>query len=171
MVTPLAAGYDATMKSPFIFPDDRKYNPKNNKLILSVHMYAPYDFAMNPDMDLCEFTDEYKKELDDKFVSLYYKFVQKGYNIVAGEMGAVNKNNTEARVEWGKYYVGLTRRFQASTFVWDNGYWDNTKTCDDIFGHLKRDKLSWATPEVINAWVNAGKAKLWDNPEHNPMDD
>ena len=171
LVTALAAGYDATIKSPFQFPDDSKYNPNNRKLMLSVHMYAPYDFAMNPDMDLCEFTDEYKKELDDKFVSLYYKFVQKGYNIVAGEMGAVNKNNTEARVEWGKYYVGLTRRFQASTFVWDNGYWDNTKTCDDIFGHLKRDKLSWATPEVINAWVNAGKAKLWDNPEHNPMDD
>ena len=171
LVTALAAGYDATIKSPFQFPDDSKYNPNNRKLMLSVHMYAPYDFAMNPDMDLCEFTDEYKKELEDKFVSLYYKFVQKGYNIVAGEMGAVNKNNTEARVEWGKYYVGLTRRFQASTFVWDNGYWDNTKTCDDIFGHLKRDKLSWATPEVINAWVNAGKAKLWDNPEHNPMDD
>ena len=49
---------------------------------------------------------------------------------------------------------------------WDNGYWDNTKTCDDIFGHLKRDKLTWAVPEVIAAWVNAGKTKMWDNPEN-----
>ena len=165
MFTPLAAGYDSTIRSPFEFPNDSKFNPSNNKLLLSVHMYAPYDFAMNPDMSLNEFTDEYKKELDDKFISLYYKYVQKGYSIVAGEMGAINKNNTQARIEWGKYYVGLTRRYQASTFLWDNGYWDNTKTCDDIFGHLQRDRLTWATPDVIAAWVNAGKAKMWENPE------
>ena len=165
MFTPLAAGYDSTIRSPFEFPNDSKFNPSNNKLLLSVHMYAPYDFAMNPDMSLNEFTDEYKKELDDKFISLYYKYVQKGYSIVAGEMGAINKNNTQARIEWGKYYVGLTRRYQASTFLWDNGYWDNTKTCDDIFGHLQRDRLTWATPDVIVAWVNAGKAKMWENPE------
>ena len=165
MFTPLAAGYDSTIRSPFEFPNDSKFNPSNNKLLLSVHMYAPYDFAMNPDMSLNEFTDEYKKELDDKFISLYYKYVQKGYSIVAGEMGAINKNNTQARIEWGKYYVGLTRRYQASTFLWDNGYWDNTKTCDDIFGHLQRDRLTWATPDVIAAWVNAGKAKMWENPK------
>ena len=165
MVTGLAAGYDATIKSPLKFPNDKKYNPTNNKLVLSVHMYAPYDFAMNPDMKLCEFTDEYQEEIDNKFYSLYLKFVKNGYNIIAGEMGAVNKNNTQARIEWGEHYVGLTRRYQASTFVWDNGYWDNTKTCDDIFGHLKRDKLTWSVPEVITSWVNAGKTKMWEDPE------
>ena len=168
MVTGLSAGYDATINSPLAFPNDSKYNPKNNKLLLSVHMYAPYDFAMNPDMKLSVFTDEYKKELDNKFSSLYYKYVQRGYSIVAGEMGAINKNNTQARIEWGEYYVGLTRRYQASTFLWDNGYWDNTKTCDDIFGHLQRDKLSWATPDVIKPWINAGKTKMWDNPDTKP---
>ena len=122
---------------------------------------------MNPDMSLCEFTSEYQEEIDNKFYSLYLKFVKNGYNIIAGEMGAINKNNTQARIEWGEHYVGLTRRYQASTFVWDNGYWDNTKTCDDIFGHLKRDKLTWTVPEVITAWVNAGKRKMWEDPENN----
>jgi endoglucanase len=168
MHTALSAGYDATINSPFRFPNDSKYNPTNNKLLLSVHMYAPYDFAMNPDMELSVFTDEYRRELDDKFTSLYYKYVHRGYSIVAGEMGAINKNNTQARIEWGKYYVGLTRRYQASTFLWDNGYWDNTKTCDDIFGHLQRDRLSWFTPDVIVSWVNAGKAKMWDDPDYEP---
>jgi len=41
LVTPLSAGYDATVNSPFEFPDDSEYNPGNNKLLLSVHMYAP----------------------------------------------------------------------------------------------------------------------------------
>ena len=45
MVTGLAAGYDAIMKSPLKFPNDKKYNSTNNKLVLSVHMYAPYDFV------------------------------------------------------------------------------------------------------------------------------
>ena len=86
-------------------------------------------------------------------------------------MGAINKNNTEERIKWGKYYIGLTRRYQISTFLWDNGYWDNTYTCDDIFGHLKRDKLSWAVPDVINSWVKAGKAKIWDNPNRDKSKD
>ena len=110
---------------------------------------------------------EYKKEIDDKWISLYNKYVQKGYNIIVGEMGAFNKNNTQARIIWGTHYIGLTRKYQASTFVWDNGYWDNKITCDDIFGHMKRDKLAWAVPEVINAWVNAGKEKIWYDPDIN----
>ena len=77
---------------------------------------------MNPDMSLCEFTSEYQEEIDNKFYSLYLKFVKKSYNIIAGEMGAINKNNTQARIEWGEHYVGFTKRYQASTFVWDNGY-------------------------------------------------
>ena len=52
---------------------------------------------MNPDMSLCEFTSEYQEEIDNKFYSLYLKFVKKSYNIIAGEMGAINKNNTQAR--------------------------------------------------------------------------
>ena len=48
---------------------------------------------------------------------------------------------------------------------YNNGYWDNKITCDDIFGHMKRDKLAWAIPELINAWVNAGKEKIWYYPD------
>ena len=52
MVTGLSAGYDATINSPLDFPDDSKYNPNTNRLLLSVHMYAPYDLVMNPDMEI-----------------------------------------------------------------------------------------------------------------------
>ena len=50
MVTPLSAGFNSAIKSDFIFPKD-KYN-MINKLILSVHMYEPYDFTMNKDLSL-----------------------------------------------------------------------------------------------------------------------
>ena len=32
---------------------------------------------------------------------------------------------------------------------------------------MKRDKLAWAVPEVINAWVNAVKEKIWYDPDIN----
>ena len=61
LVTALSAGYDTTVNSPFEFPDDTAYNKENNKLLLSVHIYVPYDFAMNPNMTLNEFTPEWLK--------------------------------------------------------------------------------------------------------------
>ena len=161
----LAAGYESTVKSPFMFPDDSYYNGYNNKLMLSVHMYAPYDFAMNPNMTLSEFTLEYRAELYEKFTTIYQKFVQKGHHVVVGEMGVVNEKNTQQRLNWGRYYIESCRKFQFSAFIWDNGYWDNTKTCDDIFGNLKRKQLEWIIPPFMTALVKAGKKPLQDDPE------
>ena len=165
MITALSAAYDATMDSPFEFPDDTKYNPTNNKLLLSVHMYSPYDFVMNPDMSIVDFESGHRSELYDKFVNIYNKYVAKGIHVVVGEMGIVNKNNTHARIEWGTYYVEGCRNFQFSPFIWDNGYWDNTKTCDDIFGHLKRDRLEWENEELIKEYIKAGQEPLVEDPE------
>ena len=111
MITPLAAGYSFAANSPLIFPDDSKYNKKNNKLLLSVHMYAPYDFALNGDMEYTKFTDAYKEELYENFVTLYKKYTSLGHNIVIGEMGSTNKNNTEERNAWGEYYIKNARKF------------------------------------------------------------
>jgi endoglucanase len=160
LVTALSAGYDATVNSPFAFPDDTKYNVDNSRLLLSVHMYAPYDFAMNPSMTLNEFTLEYRAELYEKFTTIYQKFVKKGHRVVVGEMGVVNKNNTEARIAWGKYYLEGCRKFEFSAFIWDNGYWDNTKTCDDIFGHFQRSELTWENGNFISALIQSGRTPL-----------
>ena len=165
MVTALSAGYDATINSPLEFPSDIKYNPDNNKLILSVHMYAPYELVMKPDMDNAEFTEEYRLQLYDNFKQVYRKYVNRGIHVIVGEMGFVNKNNTEARIAWGKYYIESGRKLQFSAFIWDNGYWDNSKTCDDIFGHLKRDQLEWENEELIKEYIKAGKTPLEENPE------
>ena len=121
---------------------------------------------MNPDMTtMNEFTLEYRAELYNMFTTLYKLFVQKGYHVVVGEMGVVNKNNTQARVNWGRYYLESCRKFQFSAFIWDNRYWDNTKTCDDIFGNLKRNELEWVVPSFISALLRAGMRPLVDDPE------
>ena len=50
MITPLAASYSSAINSKVIFPDDSIYNRRNNKLILSVHTYTPYNFALNGEL-------------------------------------------------------------------------------------------------------------------------
>ena len=103
----------STVKYPFAFPDDKIYN---NKLILSVHKYAPYDFIMNSNMSLNEFSLDYRAELYDKFTIIYKKFIQEGHHVVIGEMGVVNKNNTQARVNLGRYYIEICRKIPIFSF-------------------------------------------------------
>ena len=42
MMPALAAGYDSTTKSPFKFPEDKKYNGNNNKLLLTIFFHIFY---------------------------------------------------------------------------------------------------------------------------------
>ena len=155
MITPLAASYQSAIYSNVIFPDDSKYNPKNNKLILSVHMYTPYNFALNGDMTYTKFIDAYREELYEDFVMLYKKYTSKGYNVIIGEMGTVNKNNTEERIEWAKYYVKKARKFHMSVIVWDNNLYDNTKGASEIFGHFHRDTLEWENDELMDTYITS----------------
>ena len=109
MITPLAASYQSAADSKVLFPDDSKYNSRNNKLILSVHMYTPYNFALNPDMNYTKFIDAFREELYEDFSTLYKKYTSKGHNVIIGEIGIINKNNIEDRIEWAKYYVKKAR--------------------------------------------------------------
>lgn len=70
------------------------------RLVLSVHMYTPYNFAMNcteSEGAHSNFTESDKTELSKHFTDLNTTFISKGIPVVIGEMGATNKNNFEAR--------------------------------------------------------------------------
>ena len=153
MITPLAAGYSFAANSPVIFPNDSKYNKKNNKLLLSVHMYAPYDFALNGDMQFTKFTDAYKEELYENLVTLYKKYISLGHNIVIGEMGSTNKNNKEERDAWGEYYIKHARKFNMACILWDNGQFDNSESASEIFGSFHRDQLTWENSDLIDHYI------------------
>ena len=139
MVTGLSAGYDATMNSWLVIPDDRKYN-SDNKLLLSVHMYMPYEFAMKPDIEVSTFTKEMEISMYNTFKNLYFKYIQQGIHIVVGEMGTVNKNNTADRVAWAVYYLINSRIFQFSAFIWDNDIYDNSKAYEEFSYNLSEVK-------------------------------
>ena len=164
MVTPLAAAYGAAVTSDFIIPGDTKYNPTNPKVLLSVHMYLPYNFAMNADMSFTKFEDAYKSEVVGDFKTLYENFVLKGHHVVIGEMGTTNKNNTEARIEWAKMFIENSRKYQMSACLWDNEYFDNTKSAGEVFGNYHRKELKWENDALIDTYVQYASTPLIDSP-------
>lgn len=75
-------------------------------------MYIPYNFGLNGDRDISytKFIDDYKEDIYKVFAALYKKYTSKYHDIIIGEMGTVNKNNTEYRNERAKYYVKKTKK-------------------------------------------------------------
>ena len=104
MVSGIAASFNSYIKdNSFTFPKDfMSEEISNQRFILSVHIYAPYEFAMkNPGVR--DISASQLGELAYYFESLDEKFIQKGYPVIIGEYGATNKDNLDARIEWFKF--------------------------------------------------------------------
>ena len=156
----VAAPYAAIKgKQNGVFKVPSDPNTVNKRLALSVHMYTPYNFAMNcGDGGHTDFTEIDKKELSQHFTDLNTTFISKGIPVVIGEMGATNKNNFDARKAWFKYYLELAKQYNVAALLWDNGQETNSNP-SEAFGYMNRTKNEWFTDsnasELISTAVNA----------------
>ena len=166
MICPLMASVSAAINSDFIFPNDKKYNPNNNKLILSVHSYSPSDFA-GSNIEIINYKEEYNISQYDMFISLYEKYILGGYSVIFGEFGAINKNNTEERKKWGKYYIETAKKHHMSCVIWDNGKMENIKDTESVFGIYDRRNISWIDDNLINSYIKSSSIPMEENPEVN----
>ena len=130
----------------------------DGRLALSVHMYSPYNFAMESPGSK-NFTDAHKNDLNYWFDQLNSKFVKKGIPVVIGEMGATNKNNDKQRAAWFKFFCGKTKACGMAAFLWDNGQWQvpSSGSYDELFGYYNRKEQSWyfTKPDLVEAGINA----------------
>ena len=165
MICPIIADVYAAINSDFIFPNDKKYNPNKNKLILSVHSYSPSEFTESNDILI--YKDEYNINQYDMFHNLYEKFILKGYSIIFGEFGAVNKNNTEERIKWGKYYIETAKKHHMSCIIWDNGKMENVLDTKSVFGIYDRRNIKWIDDNLINSYIDFASIPSEQNPEVN----
>ena len=153
LFTSCAAAFDYTTSNGFKIPDD-----PNRKVLVSVHLYTPYDFAMNPDKSKNTFNDAYRNELDQKFRTLHDKFVSQGIYVIVGEMGVVNKNNLDQRIAWAKYFVSEGRKQGLACIVWDNGNWgEEGGSAEETFGLYHRTEGTWEPNELVEAYISAAK--------------
>lgn len=128
--------------------------PDDDRIIMSVHAYSPYFFAMDANGS-SDFTDKDKKELDKFFSDLNTIFVSNGVPVVIGEFGATNKDNLDDRCEWAEYYVKGARQYGITCVVWDNN--SGTRSGGECFGLYNRTTGEWVFPDVASTMVKAAK--------------
>lgn len=155
LLTPgYGASYGGALDPGFKLPTDKV----NDKLIVSVHAYTPYNFALQDPGGTNRFDPkkaESVREIDYFMDELYNKFVSAGIPVLIGEFGARNKkDNLKDRIDYSAYYTAAAKARGITCFWWDN----NAFTGDgELFGLFDRASLTWPYPEIVealmkNAW-------------------
>lgn len=119
---------------------------KDDRIIVSVHAYEPYEFALkipgrnnwNRDTDAIDTLMKNLKEL----------YLEKGVPVIIGEFGAMNKENEEERKEWAEYYTKSAAEIGVPCVWWDNGLFEGE---GERFGLFNRYDFSCAYPGVVRA--------------------
>lgn len=128
--------------------------PNNDsRIIVSVHNYSPYNFAMNINGTSYWGSNSDKSSLDNEFDAIYNKFVKNGRAVVIGEFGSINKNNKSSRVTHAEYFVKSARARGLTPIWWDNGF--ATAGQGDSYAIFNRNDLTWNCPEISKALVRA----------------
>jgi endoglucanase len=124
----------------FVVPTDQYRSPSipgnEQRIMISVHYYSPWDFAGEENGTITQWgrgaTDPSRKStwgqedyLDAQLKLMYDKFVVRGYPVVVGEYGAIDKtsadsSNNRYRADFARAIVSTSKRYGAATFYWDN---------------------------------------------------
>jgi len=145
MVPTIAASADLPALLGFVMPED-------DRVIVSVHAYAPYNFALNTNAPDNAFTPGVASQIDALFVRLERHFLSKGIPVVLGECGAVEKDNVDARVQWAAYYAGKAAEHGVPCIWWDNGH-RTTPKGNEGFGLMDRKNAAWWYPQIAEAFI------------------
>lgn len=136
--------------------------PNDDNVIVSIHSYSPYEFAMNGYGTSSWGSDSDKIKLKAELQNLYNKFISKNIPVVIGEFGATNKANTSDRETWAEYYVATAREYGITCVLWDNNKFG---TGTEMFGMLDRSNCTWTYPTVIEALMKGADNDVIYNPD------
>ncbi len=151
----LQASPDSALASTFKMPKD--YDGSIDRMIVSVHMYTPYNFAMESP-GVIQYSDSVKKEFTSMFKKLNDAFISKGYAVYIGEYGATNKNNLEDRILWFSDFIKESRAYGMPCFLWDNGIWEvEGNDYSEHYGYYNRYNQTWFFPEILDAIIKNSK--------------
>ena len=131
-------------------------------VILSVHMYSPYSFAMDEKGTTEWGSAADKAATDAELEALYQKFVKKGRAVVIGEFGSAGKNNQPDRARHAEYFVQAARKRGMTPVWWDNGVYIAGRANKNNYGIFNRKTLAWDCPEIMQAIIKG--ARVTPNP-------
>ncbi len=127
--------------------------PEDDHLIVSVHAYTPYDFALNTAGRST--WDHDTRDIDRLMELLDELFLSQGVSVIIGEFGAMNKDNEAERVEWARYYVSKAREYGVPCLWWDNNAFEGD---GENFGLLNRRELTFPYPDLLKALIESAGA-------------
>lgn len=137
IVCPYAGKISSAANAVFQMPQDTV----QDRLILSAHIYTPYNLCMNLDTTFKTLSSGDMITVKNELQTLDRWFVQKGIPVVIDEMGCTDKDNPEARYEWAKGFMELADSLRLPCIVWDNGALhsngDNFGLIDRIFFKIR----------------------------------
>ena len=150
-----AASGNETAQRGLVIPDDTT----KDRIIVSIHYYEPWSFALRTGTGSVSTWDVNNSDdtvvITRAFDLAHELFVSKGVPVIFGEMGAINRDNLEARVAWAEFYTAYAKSKDIPCFWWDNGsYWVLRRLnwgWEQTFGLLDRVNFEIAHPEIIEA--------------------
>ncbi|MHC1786436.1 MAG: glycoside hydrolase family 5 protein [Christensenellales bacterium] len=153
MVPGYAASVQGCLHEAFAMPVDM--DSAKDRLLLSLHAYTPYDFALqSPAESGSRDTFSADNALDINAIAVfmdqvYSKFSSLKVPVVIGEFGCRDKNgNLQSRVDFTATYIALARA-RGITCVW----WDNNVYRGDgeRFGLIDRRSFRFPYPQILQA--------------------
>ena len=129
--------------------------PENDdKVIVSVHAYAPYNFTLNPSgTDEWDVTDEEDRYEIDKVASGLKKyFIDNGIPVIIGEFGAIERDNLDDRSDWVQYYITKMKQLGVPCLWWDNGTFNSD---GEKLGLLDRKNVKFRHELFLEAMMTA----------------
>jgi endoglucanase len=150
----------------FTLPTDQFRSPTipsgEQRIMISVHYYDPWDFtgtesgtitqwgrgATNPSRRSSWGQEDY---LDGQLKKTRDSFVAKGYPVVVGEYGSIDKSQSDSsnnryRADYARAVVATAKKYGAATVYWDNG-----ATGQYGFGLFNRRTYAVTQQGIINA--------------------
>ncbi len=147
MLPGYAASGEATVLNDIVLPDD-------DRLIVSVHAYTPYNFALNKSgtstWDASSAADT--RDIDNLMSRLNEKFISQGIPVIIGEFGAMNKDNDEDRAAWAAYYTGKAAQLGVPCIWWDNGAFSGS---GELFGLVSRTTYKVRYQNILDNMISA----------------
>lgn len=134
IVSTYAATPAATLIDQFKLPTDSA----ENKLIVSIHAYTPYNLCLNINSDESSFHQSHISEIKSFMKNVNYRYVKKGIPVIIDEMGIIDKKNPEDRKTWATAYIAAAKEYGMVCCWWDNGEMNGT---GENFGILDRRNL------------------------------
>lgn len=130
--------------------------PADDKVILSVHAYLPYTFALaEPASATSEWSADNAgdtRDIDMLFADLKDRYIDKGQAVILGEFGSRNRMNTAARADCARYYITKATEAGVPCIWWDNNAFIGN---GENFGLIDRKSFEWRYPEIITAMMEA----------------